>query len=110
MSNLCIRVKQLREGLGLSQYELSKNSAITQATISRIEAGKVQQLKSEGLKRLAAALKVSIDFLIGENENQNVEDVVARDDDARALVTAFSNMDAERRKQLSSFAAFLTKN
>ena len=109
MPTLGSRVKQLREGLGLSQFELAKLSSITQASLSRLEANKMSQLKSEKLKSLALALRVSVDYLLGENETQKVEDVIAHDEDARDIVVSYSQMSAEQRKQLRDFAMFLNK-
>lgn len=58
------RVRRLRIKSGLSQAQLSKKSRITQATISRLESGAINQLKSNALKRLAVALSTTTDYLI----------------------------------------------
>ncbi len=109
MDTLGTRVKKLQENLGLSQAELAKAAHMTQATISRLQANKMQQLKSDRLKALADALHVTADFLLGENDSQRVEDVVARDPDARALVSTYSQMSSEQREQLRNFAGFLSR-
>lgn len=95
--------------MGLSQYELARKTNLTQATLSRLEAGKMFELKSAKLRSLASALRVSVDFLLGETESQKVEDVIAKDTEARLLVSAYAQMDASRRKQLRDFAAFLMR-
>ncbi len=109
METLGSRVKKLREGLGLSQSELAKAAKITQASLSRIEAGKMLQLKSHKLKQLAGALRVTIDFLLSDDNLQKVEDIISRDTDACALVSEYSQMDAEQRRQLREFAEFLNQ-
>lgn len=61
-------LKALRQKKSLNQKTLSVLSGVSQATISRIETGRVLQLRSSGLKSLAGALGVSVDFLMGDNE------------------------------------------
>ncbi len=61
-------LKALRQKQSLNQKALSTLSGVSQATISRIETGRVRQLRSSALKHLADALGVSVDFLMGDNE------------------------------------------
>jgi PAS domain S-box-containing protein len=61
-------LKALRQTQSLNQKALSALSGVSQATISRIETGRVRQLRSSALKNLADALGVSVDFLMGDNE------------------------------------------
>ena len=60
-------LKALRQKQSLNQKALSALSGVSQATISRIETGRVRQLRSSALKNLADALGVSVDFLMGDN-------------------------------------------
>ena len=64
------KVKQRRVQMQMNQKELAEAAEITQATISRIESGLVRQLKSEALKRLAIALDVSADYLVGITDKE----------------------------------------
>jgi PAS domain S-box-containing protein len=61
-------LKALRQKQSLNQKALSALSGVSQATISRIETGRVRQLRSSALKNLADALGVSVDFLMEDNE------------------------------------------
>jgi PAS domain S-box-containing protein len=61
-------LKALRQKQALNQKALSALSGVSQATISRIETGRVRQLRSSALKNLADALGVSVDFLMGDHE------------------------------------------
>lgn len=61
-------LKALRQKQGLNQKGLSAISGVSQATISRIETGRVRQLRSAALKNLADALSVTVDFLMGDSE------------------------------------------
>jgi PAS domain S-box-containing protein len=65
---LGVTLKALRQKQNFNQKALSTLSGVSQATISRIETGRVRQLRSSALKNLADALGVSVDFLMGDNE------------------------------------------
>lgn len=53
-----IRIREARESRGWTQGELAKRAGITQATVSRIETGKVASLDLDVFEKLAAALEV----------------------------------------------------
>jgi len=59
-------LKELRQKLSLNQKDLSDRSGVSQATISRIETGRVRQPGSSALKNLADALSVSTDSLMDD--------------------------------------------
>ena len=101
------KVKELREKKGMNQKELSKASAITQATISRIEKGKVNQLKSEALKRLADALGSTIDYLVDKTDKLTPNDILQSDDTAKHLFRGYEKLSSDGRKQLINFVNFL---
>ena len=59
------RVRQRRHELGLTQEQLSAATGLEQFHISRIENGHIKDVKGETLVRLARALRVRTDFLLG---------------------------------------------
>ena len=59
-------LKDLRQQQSLNQKDLSDRSGVSQATISRIETGRVRQPGSSALKGLADALGVSADSLMDD--------------------------------------------
>ena len=59
-------LKVLRQQQSLNQKDLSDRSGVSQATISRIETGRVQP-RSSALKSLADCLGVSTDYLMNDN-------------------------------------------
>src|SRR2546430_11581572 len=77
------RLKQLRERRGLSQNALAKTSGVAQAVIQRLEAGArdVEHLSVGVARRLARALGVSVDYLIGmyeeDDEDESLQTVAA---------------------------------
>ncbi|MDE2811432.1 MAG: helix-turn-helix domain-containing protein [Gemmatimonadota bacterium] len=60
-------LKELRQKQSLNQKDLSDRSGVSQATISRIETGRVRQPSPSALKSLSDALGVSIDSLMNDN-------------------------------------------
>jgi transcriptional regulator with XRE-family HTH domain len=59
------RVRKRRSALGLTQEQLSAATGLKQFHISRIESGDIKDVKGETLVRLARALRVRTDFLLG---------------------------------------------
>ena len=101
------RIKALREKRGMNQKQLAEASRITQATISRIEKGKVNQLKSEALKRLADALGSTVDYLVNRTDQLTPEDVMKADDKAKYLFRGYEKLSSDGRNQLIDFVKFL---
>ena len=58
------RLRQLREALGYSQVKIQMLTGIDQSDYSKIENGK-RHMSFEQCRRLAVALKTSMDYLAG---------------------------------------------
>jgi transcriptional regulator with XRE-family HTH domain len=58
------RVRNRREALEMTQYDLAAKTRIPQTLISRIERGVNKNPGADVLKRLARALGCSIDWLV----------------------------------------------
>jgi transcriptional regulator with XRE-family HTH domain len=58
------RIKQRREHLRLSQQELAARARMRQNIISRLEHGDTPNPGADVLKRLAIALRCSVDWLL----------------------------------------------
>ena len=67
------RIKTQREKKGWSQHELARQSGIPQGTISRIESGTMHDIQTTYAKRLARALGISLDYLVGMYEDEDDE-------------------------------------
>lgn len=61
-------IKHIREEKNLSVNELSRKAKVGVATISQIETGKRQGLRSETLEKIAIALEVTTNDLLNINE------------------------------------------
>ena len=68
---LAQNIKKLRKKHKLSQEELAKKAGITYSTLIKIESGANDNPTIKTLKKIADALKVSLDKLVGRG-NYNV--------------------------------------
>ena len=111
-------VKRIREENGINQRELSRRSGVSQATISRLEAGISQEVRSSTLKHLADALGVSTSALLNEKQDdansahEPSSDLVEEDPVLQALTIQeitdwYYQLSPMRQKWLYCFAGFL---
>jgi transcriptional regulator with XRE-family HTH domain len=62
------RVAQARDEQGLTQEQLAAAAGVRQSHISRIESGDIKNVRGDILAKIARALKVSTDYLLGLDE------------------------------------------
>lgn len=81
MGIIAQRITQARNDLNINQKELAKRANITEANLSRYENG-VREPKSAVLMRLADALEVTTDYLVGltDEKNYNSYDIANQED------------------------------
>ena len=65
--NLANNIKKLREAKGLSQEKLARLADIANNTLIKMESGENQNPTLVTLKKVAKALSVSVDDLIGSS-------------------------------------------
>jgi transcriptional regulator with XRE-family HTH domain len=63
------RIKMLREKRGLGVRELARKADVKHTTLSQLERGIRADVTTETAKRIARALGVSVDYLIGMYED-----------------------------------------
>jgi transcriptional regulator with XRE-family HTH domain len=68
LATLGERLSMLRRGKNLTQQELQQLSGVPYTTISRIETGRTDVVTSSTLQRLAHALDVTLDYLVGDSD------------------------------------------
>ena len=73
METIAQRISRARRHLNINQKELAQKANITEASLSRYENG-IREPKSAVLTRLAEALEVSTDYLLGLSEDRNYDD------------------------------------
>lgn len=62
------RLYIIRNARGLTQEKLGAKSGVSAAMISHFETGERQKASADNLVKLAEALNVSIDYLLGRSE------------------------------------------
>jgi transcriptional regulator with XRE-family HTH domain len=75
--SLAERLKRARENKGWSQRELGRQAGVRYASISELESGIRTSMSTDTAKKLARALGVSIDHLVGTWDNEESESVAA---------------------------------
>ncbi len=96
------RLREVRELRGLSQSELAQRAKLRPAAISHFETG-ARKPSFENLKRLADALEVSTDYLLGRVEE--MEAVESSD----PIYRSFERLSAADRDFARKFMADLAK-
>ncbi|MFQ5745464.1 MAG: helix-turn-helix domain-containing protein [Acidobacteriota bacterium] len=61
------RLWRARQARGLTQKQLAQATGIDQANISKLERGMLRDVRASNLLRLAEALGVSTDYLLGRD-------------------------------------------
>ncbi len=69
------RIKETREKIGYNQAKLALEADITPAAISQIESGD-RTPSTPILRRLATALQVSADYLLGATDKSELKDML----------------------------------
>lgn len=67
------RIRELRERQDMSQRDLAERIGRHQVDVSRIESGRLQSITIETLEKLANVLGVSTDYLLGRDEEPDLE-------------------------------------
>ena len=101
------KIKDVRKQRGMNQKELARASGISQATISRLEAGLVMQLKSDALSRLASALGITVDYLIGKTDSMLPSDTINSDSETEELLNSYRELSPDGRQELLNYLDYL---
>ena len=72
------RVLILRRRLKMSQSMLARTASVDTTTIARLEQGRVRDLSGDTIVRMAKALQVSADVLLGMVDMDEDEDEVSQ--------------------------------
>ncbi len=64
MTPIVLRVKELRTAQGLTQKQLAERAKIRQATVSKLESGRIKSVDLEVLEKLADVLGCDPGYLI----------------------------------------------
>lgn len=101
-------LRQIRERKGWTQNHLAEVSGVPQPSIWRLEKGLILNPKSGLLRKLAAALEVSMDYLITEDESPSFDEILRHDEVGQAVFRGYESLTDQGKEQLKSFVQWLT--
>ena len=93
------RLRDWRLKRGLTQEELARKADVPTVSVSHFETGH-RFPNAESLRRLADALGVSTDYLLGRVKEPSGRDLEGADPDVAALFRRFQGMSEEAREQI----------
>ena len=93
------RIKECRELMKLSKTQLAEKTGLTISAISQFESGE-RDPNLESLNKLADALGVSVDYLIGREEELS-------DKNMKAMFRGAQSMDTKTKSEMLSFFQYL---
>jgi len=71
------RLERARQARGMTQEQLAAASGVKHSHISRLENDDIKDIKGTTLRRLARALEVTTDELLGMHEEKDAETLTA---------------------------------
>lgn len=92
------RIRGKMEEQQINQAQLAKNSKITPAALSQI-LSKDRTPSSEVLVKISKALGVSVDYLVGQSEEVNLNDLL-QNSDVQVMYRNFSGLSETDRKTI----------
>lgn len=113
MGNISVigeNIQKIRILKNISAYELAKRAEVGGATISEIESGKRQSLKSHTIEKIATALGVSPNDIMGNTdtvtfETDNIMDIINIIDYLQDPILDDTKMTKDEKKILMSAIA-----
>jgi transcriptional regulator with XRE-family HTH domain len=96
------RIRELRlSKQNYTQIKLAKDAGLTPAAISQYESN-VRKPNADALQKIAAALNVSADYLLGDDSINNEDN-----EKDKILLRSFSKLNQEDKKQVATFIDYL---
>ena len=101
-------LRKIRERKGWTQNHLANVSGVPQPSIWRLENGLILNPKSGLLRKLAAALDVSMDYLVTEDDAASFDEILRHDPVGQAVFRGYESLTGQGKEQLKSFVQWLT--
>ena len=92
------KIRELRKERGLNQDQLAELAALNRVTVAKYESGRVEP-GAQALARIADALEVSTDVLLGRAEEPPVQVVRPQTVEAQIISGGIDRLPEEQRKQ-----------
>lgn len=97
------RLRKIRDDKGLSQSELAEKAGMQPSAISHFESGR-RAPSFDNLKRLADALSLTVDYLLGRQA-----DPQTAGPKAEQLFRNFERLSADDQETVTNFAKMLAE-
>jgi len=104
-ATVSLRIRQKRELAGISQAQLAREANVTPAAISQIESGK-RTPTVPVLHKIAKVLNVSLDYLIGQGDEVEVQEI-AQDADVQSFFRGFQELRKDDQERIMEQIEFL---
>ncbi len=92
------RIVEARNRKGLSQAQVAGESGVTPAAVSQIESGR-RVPTIPVLHRIATVLGVSIDYLTGQTDKPELEDLLQQEE-VKTFFRGFQSLDSQQQKMI----------
>ena len=102
------RIRALRQQRGLNQEQLAELASLNRVTVAKYESGRVEP-GAQALTRIADALDVSVDSLLGRDELR-IEKALPKTEEAWILSRGVDRLpEAERKRTLAVVRAMFSQ-
>lgn len=105
LATLTERIRKKMEELKVNQAQLAKLARITPGALSQILA-KERTPSSEVLVKLARALNVSVDYLVGKADDTNLSDLL-QNEETQLLFRDLSSLSQSDKEKIIEMMEFL---
>ena len=102
-------LRQIRERKGWTQNHLAVVSGVPQPSIWRLENGLILNPKTSLLRKLAAALEVSMEYLLTEEDRPSFDEILGHDTVGQAVFRGYESLTDQGKEQLKTFVQWLTE-
>ena len=105
------RIAEIRRARGLSQDELAELATLSRISIARYETGKIEP-GAKALGRIAEALEISTDVLLGriEEEPDRKESAEPKTVEARTVSVGMDKLPKEQREMILNMVRAMFPN
>ena len=103
------KIRDLRKERGLNQDQLAELASLNRVTIAKYESGRVEP-GAQALSRIADALEVSADVLLGRSDDVRETTEAPHTEEAKIFVKGIDKLPQEERRQLLDMARLMFKN
>lgn len=100
------RLKAIRESKGMTQTQLGEVIGAKKSAVSLWESGK-RQIDNNTLKSLADFFGVSVDYILGRDQEELAQLSLDNDVEIRFLARGGEHLSPERRKKVEALLASL---